>query len=246
MNENIPMEYTLPLEVTTFDCGPDDRMRLSAVLRYQQEAAERQLAPFGMGWVELAHRGIAFVTSRWHTVVSRLPRMGEQVTLTTWHRERKGPRFFRCYRWQDAAGGILLEGVMQFALISVTDHRLLRGEEFEALGLPAQQGRGVDCADPGRFSLPAEMAPWDTYRVRWSDTDRNGHMNNTYYADLAVDGIADRLEGRSLADVQLHFAGESRLGDEIAITAAVTDAAYVQGVTEHGVTFAARLAFREP
>ncbi len=241
MEQNIQKEIVFPVTVTSFDVGPDDRMRLSAVLRYQQEAGERQLAPGGLGWQALADKGMAFVASRWHARITRLPEMGESVMLTTWHRERRGPRFFRCYDWRDTDGRVLLQGVMQFALVAVADHRLLRGEEFDALGLPAQPERGVDCTDPTRWKEPP-MAAAGEFLVRWSDTDRNGHMNNTRYADLLCDALPGGMDGRRLTDVELYFAGETLPGETLMLSAG-TDAEgalYVAGAHDRGTTFSAK------
>lgn len=236
MNNIIQNEYALPLTVASYDVGADDRLRLSAVLRYQQEAGERHLAPAGMGWNDLMAHGMAFVTSRWRTRIHRLPSMGEMVTLTTWHRERKGPRFFRCYAWRDAEGELLIEGVMQFALVSVADHRLLRGNEFDVFGVADQPSRTVACGDPTRWTIPA-LTTADIYTVRRSDIDRNGHMNNTRYADL----LTDVLPTDAVAEMELQFAGECRLGDTLTLGIAETDALYVGGSTERGVAFAARV-----
>ncbi len=236
-------QFTFPLTVASYDVGADNRLRLSAVLRYQQEAAERQLASFGMGWdVQLAH-GMAFVVSRWRCAVTRLPGMGERVTLTTWHHARKGARFVRRYVWRDAAGEILLEGEAVFALVSTEGHRLLRGDEFSALGeLPACDA-AVGCPAPARFSLPPLTAVRD-YTVGWSDTDRNGHTNNTRYADWLCDALGDELESRAIAAVQLYFAGETRRGETVSLAAAMGDTAYVQGSTPCGVAFAAEVSWR--
>ncbi len=242
MNKNIQTEHNMAVKTASFDTGADDRMRLSAILRYQQEAGEQHLAPGGLGWQALGQQGIAFVASRWHAAIRRLPILDETVTLTTWHRERKGPRFLRCYEWTNEQGEILLQSVMQFALVAVEDHRLLRGDEFMRLAQMPEPLRGVDCADPGRFAVPT-LAPAGEYRVRWSDIDRNGHMNNTYYADLLYDFLPGDLLGRQPVDVQLHFAGESRLGDILTIASGVDEAgiAYVQGESQRGRTFAARV-----
>lgn len=236
MSNIIQNEYAFPLTVASYDVGADDRLRLSAILRYQQEAGERHLAPGGMGWNALMTHGIAFVASRWRTRIHRLPHMGESVTLTTWHRERKGPRFFRCYEWRDAQGALLIEGVMQFALVSVAEHRLLRGTEFDVFGVQDQPHRTVSCGDPSRWSLPA-MAAGDTYTVRRSDIDRNGHLNNTRYADL----LTDVLPTDAVAELELQFAGECRLGDTLTLATGADDALYVSGTTERGVAFAARV-----
>lgn len=245
MDKIIPNEYKLPLKVASYDVGANDVMRLSAVLRYQQEAGEQHLVDAGLGWQDMMQMGMVFVTSRWHTVIHRLPAMEERVTLTTWHRNRKGPRFFRCYEWRDAAGNLLVEGVMQFALVSVTEHRLLRGDEFmERAPLP-DAWRNVSCGDPARFPVSG-VEPVGEYRVRWSDIDRNGHMNNTHYADLMLDGLsAERLAGQP-AEVDLHFAGECVMGDTLTLSSCEDGAVTtVTGDTARGRSFAARIRWGE-
>ncbi len=236
----VPEQYTMPIEVASYDVGPDNRLRLSGVLRYQQEAGERHLIPAEMGWNALIERGIAFVASRWHVHILRLPEMNERVTLTTWHREHRGARFLRCYEWRDAQGELLLCGVMQFALVSTVDHHLLRGDEFDPEGTLPSCAQSVDCADPARYKLP-QLTAVREYPVGWSDTDINTHMNNTRYADLACDALADKLAGHRIVDVQMHFAGETRLGDTVTLSIGEADAAYVQGSTPRGAAFSARV-----
>ena len=245
MSEIIPKEYKMSLTVTPNDVGEDGSIRLSAVLRYQQEAGECHLQTASMGWQAMIAMGMVFVASRWRTAVHRLPALGESVTLTTWHRDRKGPRFFRCYEWRDAAGNVLIEGVMQFALVSVAEHRLLRGDEFMAMAPLPDNPRQVSCGDPARFPVSG-VIPVGEYRVRWSDMDRNGHMNNTHYADLMLDGLsADRLAGQP-AQVDLHFAGECVMGDTLILSAAEEEnVTTVTGDTARGRSFAARIRWSE-
>ena len=242
----IQPEYSLTFKIASFDTDSADRIRLSAVLQYQQEAGEQHLGPAGLGWRDLSDHGIAFVASRWHTVIHRLPLLEERVTLTTWHRDRKGPRFFRCYEWRDAEGNILIEGGMQFALVSVTDHRLLRGDEFMALAPLPDAARGVNCADPGRFRLTQEVDN-GTHKVRWSDIDRNGHMNNTRYADLMWDVVPEEWQDETPVDVELHFAGESRQGDMLVLCSYVEadNILCVAGDNANGRVFAAKITFEE-
>lgn len=242
MNAIIPNEYKTTLKIASYDVGADDCLQLSAVLRYQQEAGEQHLIHAGLGWRAMIEMGMVFVASRWRVAIHRLPRMEETVTLTTWHRDRKGPRFTRCYEWRDESGVLLIEGAMQFALVSVAEHRLLRGDEFMARAPLPDTARTVGCGDPGRIPA-AHLTPVGTYTVRWSDMDRNGHMNNTHYADLMLDFAP---QGRTPALVDLHFAGESRQGDTIAVSYGDTDGVtIVAGDTDRGSTFTARIVWGE-
>ena len=96
MDKIIPNEYKTTLKITSYDVGMDDCLKLSSLLRYQQEVGEQHLHDAGLGWKAMIEMGMVFVTSRWRTAIHRLPQMEETVTLTTWHRDRKGPRFTRC------------------------------------------------------------------------------------------------------------------------------------------------------
>lgn len=232
-------EHIFPLRVASYDVGEDDRLRLSAVLRYQQEAAERHFEPAGLGWDGQIARGFAFVLTRWHALFLRLPAMGEQTAVTTWHRERRGARFYRCHVWHDAAGQELIRSVTEYALVSVSDHRLLRGDEFDELGIAQHPERRIDLADPGRLRLPP-LDPAGEYTVRRSDLDRNGHMNNTRYADLCTDLLPDGLP--PVREIWLHFAGETRRGYRIVLERATEeDGFFARGATAHGEAFEARL-----
>ena len=243
MDKIIPNEYNLPLKIAAEDVGADHRLKLSAVLRHQQDAGELHLCTAGLGWQAMIEMGMVFVASRWRVAIHRLPVVGEAVTLTTWHRDRKGPRFTRCYAWRDEAGALLMEGAMQFALVSVAEHRLLRGDEFMARAPLPDTARTVACGDPARFAVPATMTPVGAYTVQPGDIDYNEHMNNTHYADLMLDYLP---AGRTPSLVDLHFAGESRLGDTIAVSGADADGAtVVVGENPRGRTFAARIAWGE-
>lgn len=230
--------YSAPLKIASYDVGPDVCLRLSALLRYQQEAAEGHFSPGGLGWDGMAARGMAFVCTRWHGEILRAPRLGETVVLETWHRQRKGPRFLRCHRWITPAGEELIRGVTEFALVSTEGHRLLRGEEFDAFGIPEQVERTVACADPGRLALPP-LSPIGEYRVRPSDADMNGHMNNTHYADLCEDALP---AGKRPTEAWIRFVHEAKVGDRIALEGAVVEEAlFLRGTGDGGSVFEAKL-----
>lgn len=237
MGLNIQSEYTLPLTVASYDVDTEDRLRLSAVLRYQQEAGERHFAPAGLGWSGLREQGMAFVAVQWHGRFLRLPAMGEAVTLTTWHRERRGARFYRCYEWRDAAGALILDGVTVFALVDTVAHRPLRGDVFDRFGVRDDPAHRTVCDDPVRRPIPP-LKPAGRVTVRRSDADRNRHMNNTRYADLCEDFAPPSV----WREINLRFAAECVPGEELTMAAGTLgDEVFVQGSVNEKTVFAACL-----
>ena len=74
-------------------------------------------------------------------------------------------------------------------------------------------------------------------RMRYSDSDLNGHVNNTRYADFACDAVdMERLEqDRFLAEMQIGYLAECRPGETLSIqVGGQGDSRYVRGVDPEG------------
>ena len=70
-----------------------------------------------------------------------------------------------------------------------------------------------------RVKLPQVFDGREERAMRYSDTDINGHVNNTRYADFVCDAL--RLEGlprsRFLSELQIGYTAESRAGDVLTL-----------------------------
>ena len=213
-------DYDWKARVTSFDAGRDRRLRLSSLLRFQQEAGERHFGDAGLTYWEFYRRGMIFVLTRLQVEIRRLPELEEEVTLRTWHRDSKGAQMFRCYQLLDAQGQILTEGVSSFALVDVESHRPLRPTVFEQLGEMCQPDRHNGCPDPGRLLVPEGLEEVGIRTVYWSDTDYNGHLNNTVYADILCDFVPGGLKGRRIAGFSISYEREALEGETLRIRAA--------------------------
>ena len=84
---------------------------------------------------------------------------------------------------------------------------------------------------------------------RYSDTDLNGHVNNTRYADFACDALEMERLGpdRFLSSMQIGYLAECRPGEELLLWTKEQDGThFVQGMDEGGKSrFEAALIFGE-
>ena len=204
--------YSLPLTVPSFDVGPSRTLRLSALLRWQQEAGERQVRRFHMDWEPLAARGLAFVLTRGWGKVYRLPRVGEEVTLETWSDRVERAQFYRGYRLLDGAGAPLTESFAAFCLVDVVSHRLTRPTPELAARLPTGS-RETGCPLPAHLKDLPPLSPAGEWRVRRSSVDLNRHLNNTVYADLLTDFLPEPLREAPIKGYALQYLTEAREGE---------------------------------
>lgn len=222
---DIAPDYTWEIRIHMFETGPDRRLRLSSLLKLQQEVGELQFAAGGLGYNELFRHGMAFLLTRTRSRIHRAPQMGETVFLRTWHRDSKGAQFYRCYQFLDSEGRSLIDSVTAFALVDVHSHKLLRPTVFREFGLHEQPERQSACPDPVKWRLPDGLLPAGERTVRWSDIDANGHLNNAVYADIACDALPGGMAGRRVTEFSIAFVHEAVEGETLQLRAGVAPAA---------------------
>lgn len=214
--ERIRAKYEWHTRVQTVDVGPDYLLTPTAQLRMQQEAGELHFSEGGLGFKSIASFGMAFLALQNNCVIYRRPAAGEPITVSTWSHSVKGAKFYRCYRFTDEAGEVLIDSMAVFALVDVNSHRLLRPSEFP-FEIKHHDEFPHTCTTAPRLKPCVDGDTIGTYTVRFSQLDFNSHLNNTRYADIAFDHLPEdtiaKLKGFSIA-----FVHEARLHDTLELT----------------------------
>lgn len=170
--------------VTAIEVDRYGRAKPSTILYYAQEAAGTHCLQLGTDWETLAARNLFWAVLRHRVQITRLPVIGETVTVRTWPMPTTRSSFPRATAAYDAQGNEL------FRIISLW---VLMNTESRAMVLPGKSGIIVDgtiCGNelsaPGSI-IPKPMEQSAARRVGFCELDRNGHMNNTRYMDWVMD-----------------------------------------------------------
>lgn len=209
-----------------------DLCRPSSLLNFLQEAATEHVNLLGIGMADLMERGAVWMLVRMKYTLERPVRGGERLRVRTSYRPPKGAfvfRDFELYAGRQHIGGALSTWVLG----DVNSHALLKAEEI----LPA-----VGCAEAspgeklGKIPMPRELDDAGARTVGYSDTDVNGHANNTRYADYACDAIHfERRAGQYVRRMQLTYSAECLAGQTIALRSRSDgNVFYVRGLDEDG------------
>ena len=204
------MKYTTKFIVEGNDTDVNGIAGASRVLRYMQEAANRQMKQYGPSNEELWDRGLAFILSRFSMCVYRPLYPYDEITVETWACESRGVSFERNGRIL-RGDEVIAELYTVWALIRAEDRTLLKVSDIE-FGFRTDEPLIFDA--PQRLRLPRgwEMPLIGERSVVYSDLDRNRHMNNTNYLDMLCDFLPGGMEGRRAARIVMHFLGEAPLG----------------------------------
>ena len=72
------------------------------------------------------------------------------------------------------------------------------------------------------------------YTIRYTDTDINGHMNNTNYPDMLFNAMPSP-EGKLIRSIAISYQNEAKKGDYLKLYMARTDGKYyMRSVHEDG------------
>lgn len=228
--------YEFKTRIDTRDVDGQCHCRPSALLGYLQEAATLAAESRGFGRkVLMEGYGAFWMLARIWYRLDRPLRWGEELTIHTWHRGGKGASMYRdfdLFVGEEAVG----EAVSLWVLVRMEDRKMLRLSqvtELEGTG-GGERNKDIQLA---KLRMPEEMELAERRLMHYSDTDINGHVNNTRYADFACDAIrADlRPEGAYIAGMQIGYHAECRPGEQICILSARQgEERLVRGVDETG------------
>jgi acyl-ACP thioesterase len=173
--------FTVSRAVRSSEVTPGGRLRLDALARYLQDAAEDDLAD--SGWREPC----AWLVRRVSVVIGGYPAHGDPLSLRTFC-SATGPRWAERTTTVSRSGTDLMQAVAVWAAVGREDGRPVPlGPAFHRLYGGAAQGRTVSArlSHPGPPGQAGRAWP-----LRASDFDTAGHVNNAIAWAAAEDVLA--------------------------------------------------------
>lgn len=226
------------------------RVKPSVLLYFAQEAAGGHCELLALDWNTLAKRNLFWAVIRHRMQITRLPKLGETITVETWPMPTTRSAFPRSTVAYDANGNELFRAISLWVLIDTQSRGMV---------LPGKSDihldgtlRGNELAPPSSL-LPAVLENSVTRRVGYTELDRNGHMNNTKYMDWVDDLLPSAFHNNHpLREFTVCYLSEAKEGEDITLNWQLTDGPCLQvnGIRKHPETegkpervFAAQLLF---
>lgn len=226
--------YSVERDIKASDVDINRRLRLSVLLRELQEASIAHTEALGMGREKTLDRGLLWVISRLSLSIGALPEYGQRITVRSYPYKTMHTVFPRCYEGLDEKGGVCFRGCALWLLMDM---------ESRDMADPEERGIVIDAETPAELaSLPGSLPGFEgersCRRVMFSDTDLNGHMNNSRYPDWADDLLGAEYHRRHVpSSLQINFRKEIPAGEEVGLLSLLTsgedgDVFRVRGASE--------------
>jgi acyl-ACP thioesterase len=206
-----------------------NRMKLSKVFDFFQEAANNHAEDLGVGREELEKKGHLWILSRMSVFMERRPEWNEALIMRTWPRGTAKLFAIRDYELVDGEGKAVVRGRSGWIIVDAKNRRPLRPEAL-AENLPRNEGR--DALLDGAGAVPAAEGAVKVMerKASYTDLDMNGHVNNARYIEWIEDALnPELLYGAAQLRLDINYISEVKPGDTIELQTAGDSPLIVEG-----------------
>lgn len=203
-------------KIGTYSCDSNKIAKLSGLLQITQDAGSRQMATQKPSYDDLLADGKAMMLSRLDMKIYDTIRFEEPLTVYSWPCESSKATFLRRYVIE-RNGEMVVDVASQWAYVELESRKILRVDELDQSNYFIGEYNELY---PDKLKLPRDIQLEEvgSYKVGYTDLDYNGHMNNTYYADMLSNHIPELADGtHRIASFRVHYNKEAPLGDVITV-----------------------------
>ncbi len=221
--------------VTSFDVDMFNRLKLSSLMKLQQEVGGMHLYEFGTTAEGMREsQNLGFIFTKMNIKVHSLPKAQDKITLRTWCSGLKGVRFTRNYLVFDRLGNILTEAKVEVTTLDLESRKIVRPSQINGFSdFLYNDGLENGAEYPIKLAVPEDIATVYSRPIRFSDIDYNGHVNNTVYADMSLDCLDPEVLKQPIKGFEINFSSEVLPTETVSVAMAKCDGGYVFSGTAH-------------
>lgn len=203
--------YSFDARIRYSEVDENLRLTVPALLDYFEDAALFESENGRNNLEYLGKRHLAWVLSSWQIILKKMPRLGENVVISTFPYDFKGFIGYRNFTMTTKQGECIAKAASIWTLIDTQKMRPQRIDEELLKGYDLQEKLDMDYA-PRKIDLLGEGTVCDSFTVMKHQIDSNHHMNNVAYIGAAMDYFPDN---REISGLRAEFKSAALLNDTV-------------------------------
>ncbi len=192
--------------ISSSDADRYQEAKLSSLFRFFQDAATEHAELLGIGKSLTLDAGLAWIISRMKVVMYRYPKYEETIIIKTYPGDNKFFIFPRYFVIESLNGEVLGRCSSLWAVMDLKT-RKISFDPFHKKELPSEHMKDeLDMPEKVKYY---ECSSIENRKVRYSETDLNGHLNNTKYIEYIVDAFSpDIYKNKRIVELIINFEKE--------------------------------------
>ncbi len=212
-----PLQHQEQYTIRAYEIDNRKQATVPALVKLMHECALQNVLKLKLSVWDLEPLGISWVLMRKSLHISRLPSLGETITILTHPAGFEKFFTYRDYRVFDRQGEQIAASSSTWMLMN-TETRQLARIPSSILRLQEQMPPEERCLPRPAGRLPRIERPEraKSYEVNWYDLDFNMHLNNTFYLKWMLEALPENtLRNDRLQQIELLYRAEALWEDPL-------------------------------
>lgn len=212
--------YQLNTKVRYSESNSKGRLTYHALLNYLQDASTLHSEELGESGADLREQNMAWILSFWQICIDELPKLSQNVVVSTWPYSTKGPFGLRNFCVDDEAGMHMIRANSIWVLVNAESGRPIRITDEVSSHYPDEPKLDMDYCDR-KIAVPETYEEKEPVKVPKFFIDTNNHMNNAKYVMVAEEYLPEMFD---VAEIRVEYKKAAVLGDVMIPRVTLTDA----------------------
>ena len=235
--------YKEKVSITSVDVDCNYELKLSNLFKYLQIVASNHVGKLHASHQEIVKHNLLWVVIRMDVKIFRTPILDEEVTISTHPGETRSiifPRFFEVY---DSKGKLIISASSLWALMDKTTRTVvLKPDGFVKIKGEVDKD---DLSQPEKIIGEASNEV-DKVKVKYTDLDLNGHLNNTSYIEYILNTHdSEFYKKHRISSFSINYDKEIKDGEEIKLCSNQANPEIIKGVVDDNTRFTAKVEYIE-
>lgn len=190
MLENI---HRTSYKVRISDADKNGILKCNALLQMLQEAATEHASILGVDFRYLNPLNLGWAVSKFVINITRLPKWGERINVTTWASDKDKVVTYREFVVTDFSGAELVSARSQWLLFNTRERKIVKMEKIH--DWPKLENKYANASKFEPLISPKQNTSSVICAARNDDIDLNMHVNNAVYLIWAIESVPQGLAG---------------------------------------------------
>jgi acyl-ACP thioesterase len=210
--------WTEEYPIYWYDTDLNGQLKMSAIANYLQESAWRHANHLGFGYQDAQKRNEFWVIISLMVRMVAYPEWGQKIIVETWPKGVDRLFAYRDFRIMDSKGTVIGAATSAWMILDQETRRPKSVDIVKPL-LHLATHQDVLEGNPPILSPLKEINSTESRKVRFTEVDQHGHVNNIRYIDWSLDALSSEWrQTHRIRTMVINYLSEVIAGEIIRIT----------------------------
>ena len=180
--------------VKYFDIGKNNKLTLKSLVAIMQEAAGGHSDTAGYGLNDIPKTHFTWLLLSWKVEMFSHPQVNEVLHIKTWPRKLEKFYCYRDFEVFDSKENLVAIASSKWVAFDLDNKKIMKVDPsiIDAYGGNVDKSVFINPFEE-KISVPENLKLNFEYEIQRRDIDTNGHVNNSYYIDFALETLDDEI-----------------------------------------------------